>query len=484
MKINLQTFSLYRSFGLVLLFFSISGVMAQEALRPNIIYILTDQWRGQALGFLHQEPVITPTIDSLAKQSLVLTQTIANYPLCSPSRASLFTGMHPIKTNVYANVNSNSTAFGVELPNNAITWFDVLKQQGYCTAYIGKWHLDSPHAPYIPTSNNAEAVKWNEFTPPSRRHGNDYWYAYGTYDNHLRPMYWDNDADRNAFHFVDQWGPEHEVDKAIEFLQDSTGRYRTKGKPFSLFLSFNPPHSVYKQVPFRYVEPYNRIPLEKLVDFPAVNAADTKWGQFYRENIRYYYAAMTGIDDQIRRLLQAASKLGLADNTIIIFSSDHGNSLGKNGQESKNTFFEQSLHVPFIIHWKNHIPARVDKTLLFSLIDVEPTLLSLLGIQNPAKTDGHNLSAFFLGKKQTGPDAQYFMGHVAPGNINSGFRGIRDGRYKLAFDQVTTYLFDYKKDPDDLHNLANKKPNVVLRLRHKLEEYLLKNKDTFLIDKQ
>ena len=114
---------------------------------PNIVVILTDQWRGQALGYLGKEKVKTPSLDSFAKESLTLTQMVSNYPVCSPARAMLLTGTYPVKNNVRSNVNSNSATYGVELPGNIVCWSDILKANGYSNGYIGKWHLDAPYQP-------------------------------------------------------------------------------------------------------------------------------------------------------------------------------------------------------------------------------------------------------------------------------------------------------------------------------------------------
>lgn len=180
--------------------------MEKQTLKPNLLIILVDQWKGQALGFQNKESVLTPNLDEFSKKSLVLQQMISNYPVCSPARAMLMTGKYPLKNKVYSNVNSSSAPFGIELPQGITCWSDILKSNGYSNGYIGKWHLDSPHQPYIPTSNNTEKVAWNEWTPPEKRHGFDYWYAYGTYDVHNRPMYWDTKSARDSFHYVDEWG--------------------------------------------------------------------------------------------------------------------------------------------------------------------------------------------------------------------------------------------------------------------------------------
>lgn len=138
----------------------------------------------------------------------------------------------------------------------------------YRTGYIGKWHLDSPYKPYVDTYNNRGKVAWNEWCPPERRHGFEYWTAYGTYDYHLKPMYWDTTALRDGFYYVNQWGYAYEADKAIEYIQVQKGNKQ----PFALVVSMNPPHTGYELVD-KYKALYKDIDVEALCahrpDIPA-----------------------------------------------------------------------------------------------------------------------------------------------------------------------------------------------------------------------
>lgn len=460
----------------------------QKTSRPNILIILTDQWRGQALGILKAEGVKTPNLDSFAARALVCNQAITNYPLCSPSRATILTGKYPLQHKVYSNVNSASTPYGVELPPDMITWSDILKDNGYANGYIGKWHLDSPYKPYIATANNKGNTAWNEWTPPARRHGFDFWYAYGTYDDHNRPMYWETDAGREEFHFVDQWSPEHEADKAIGFLKNSGGKYRDPARPFSLVVSVNPPHSEYKKVPARYVDLYKDMPLEKLLSDPDIPAAGTEMGDLYRENIKYYYACMSGVDDQVGRIFKQLRQSGLDKNTIIIFMADHGNCLGKHDQISKNTFYEESVRIPFIVNWSGHISPGVDNELLFSAVDIYPTLLGLVSLPNPSgnRVDGSDLSSYFLNRRGNIPDLQFFMGAVNAANKNSGFRGIRTAKYKLVYEgtgnKQKRYLFDIGADPFELKNIYTRSSTVASDLERHLKKWLDKTDDPYILN--
>lgn len=156
---------------------------------------------------------------SSASEGVLFTNAVSSYPVSSPARAMLMTGMYPLHNKVTGNCNSQTAPYGVELPQEARCWSDVLKDMNYRTGYIGKWHLDSPYKPYVDTYNNRGKVAWNEWCPPERRHGFEYWTAYGTYDYHLKPMYWDTTAPRDSFYYVNQWGPAYEADKAIEYIQ-------------------------------------------------------------------------------------------------------------------------------------------------------------------------------------------------------------------------------------------------------------------------
>ena len=455
---------------------------------PNLVVIIVDQWRAQAQGFEKKEPVKTPVLDKLSAQSLVLNQMVSNYPVCSPARAMLFSGQYPLKNHVYSNVNSASAPFGIELPASVMCWSDVLKANGYSNGYIGKWHLDSPHEPYIPTSNNDKKVAWNEWTPPQRRHGFDYWHAYGTYDEHMKPMYWDNNASRDNFHYVNEWGPLHEADKALAYFKNEHNE-REANKPFSLVISMNPPHSNYKQVPAKYVSIYKDVPLDSLVKDPNIPPAGTPMGDEYRNNIKYYYACITGVDEQIGRILDGLKEQGLENNTIVVFMADHGNCLGKHDEISKNNMYEESLRIPMIVSWKGHIAPRYDTTFLGSVPDLYPTLLELMGLKDktPASVDGKSFAAYFKNGKGEMPAEQYIMGAIYSNNarLNSGFRGIRTKEYKLAFvnkkERVEPYLFDLKKDPFELNNLYNPSDKKVKEMRMKLEEWLKKTNDPFVL---
>lgn len=458
--------------------------------KPNVIILIADQWRGQSLGFLHEDPVLTPHLDSFAQHSLVLKNFISNYPVCSPARAMLMTGQYPLTNHVYDNVETASAPYGVQLSTDADCWSDVLKQNGYSLGYIGKWHLDSPYPPYISTSNNEGKVKWNEWTPPNRRHGFDYWYSYGTYDVHTRPMYWDTHADRMDFHYVDEWEPKHDIDKAIEFIENKNDTCRSAEKPFALVVSMNPPHTGYKFVPEKYYNLYKDIPLDSFIKDPDIPAAGTPMGNAYRKDIKYYDAAITGVDDQIGRLLTVLNQKGLDENTIVLFISDHGNCLGKHNEITKNNIYEESLRVPFILYWKGHVAPGLDSTCLMSYPDIYPTLLDMMGFKKkiPSVVQSRSYASYMHNREGVFPKTQFFLGRITAPDKQSGFRGIRTQEFKLAYfrknasDSLKRYFFDLKKDPFELNNIFDPQSSKIDGMKTILRQWLKKTKAPFSIN--
>ena len=235
---------------------SSAEVVSPSKRRPNLVLVFPDQMRAAAQGFRRDDPVHTPNLDRFACDSVVLDQAVSNYPVCSPFRAMLMTGQYPPSHGVLRNCNSKSAQSGYALKTDARCWSDVLKDHGYSLGYIGKWHLDAPHPPYVDSYNNQGELKWNEWCPPARRHGFDFWHAYGTYDRHLSPHYWTTTMARDERLNVDAWSPQHEADTAIDFICNTEGKHRDPTQPFALVVSMNPPHPPFDQVPDRYLEPY------------------------------------------------------------------------------------------------------------------------------------------------------------------------------------------------------------------------------------
>lgn len=456
----------------------------QKSEHPNLLFVFPDQMRASTLAFNDKEPTITPNLDRFASEGLVISNAVSNSPVCSPYRAQLMTGKYPISNGVVSNTTSKMAPLDIQLKQDERCWSDILKDKGYSLGYIGKWHLDYPHEPYIDCANNRSDTKWNEWCPPERRHSFDYWYAYDTYDYHMRPMYWDTHAARNEFHYVDQWGPEHEADMALKYLANENGEYRDSNKPFALVVSMNPPHMPYNQLPDKYVRMYDGMEkeIQELINSPSVPDSSDRWGKYYRKNIKNQLAMVTGVDEQFGRILQGLKDNGLEDNTIVVFTSDHGDNLGKHGKISKTNPYEETMNTPFIIRWPDKIKARHDSKLLLSVPDIYPTLLDLMGYKNtlPDGVEGSSYANYFLTGEGETPSSQLYLiirgshlTEVAPEDYKSrlGYdeRGVRTHRYTLMIDRkfadsTYIYLWDRQSDPYEMHNLAAENPELVKKL--------------------
>jgi len=467
----------------------ISGCSENKTEKPNLVFVFPDQMRGRAMGFLEMEPVITPNLDKFSGESLVLHQAVSNYPISSPYRAMLLTGKYPLSNKVISNSNSGSAPYGVELQQSDTCWSDILNNNGYKLGYIGKWHLEAPYKPYIESYNNNDNFAWNEWCPPERRHGFDFWHSYNTYDRHMNPMYWSTEDSRNEASWYDEWGPEHETDLAIEYINNKDNKYRDPKKPFVLVVSMNPPHMPYDQVPQKYVDLYKDKTYKDLYNRPNLELeGDAPMSKYARKNIKNYLAMISGVDDQFGRILKTLKEAGLEKNTIVIFTSDHGNCLGIHNQISKNNHYEESMRIPFMIRWPGKIEPKHDD-LLLSVPDLYPTLMELMGMEDkiPETVEGVSFADIFLGKQGNRPSSQLYL-KIPFDTMDKGSRGVRTHQYTLMIEKTTDnkenyVLFDNIADPFQLNNIAEENKNLIQNLiSDELIPWLSKTKDNWLED--
>jgi len=303
----------------------------------------------------------------------------------------------------------------------------------------------------------------------------------------MNPMYWETDAGRDGFQYVGQWGPEHEADLAIRYIKNEGGAYRDPGKPFALVVSMNPPHTPYHAFPKRYLKHYEPLADEDLLERPNIPPADTEMGKRYRRDIRNYYAMITGVDEQFGRILEALKQQGLEKDTIVVFTSDHGNCLGIHDQITKNNPYEEAMRVPFLIRYPGKIKPRRDD-LLMSSLDIYPTLLDLMGLGGdiPEQVDGTSYAQVFRTGQGERPDAQWYMWVPSPGNKPAwGRRGLRTHRYTFVITKTKgksaeALLYDRVEDPYQLKNIADNAPELVAKLTKQLEKTLAKYGDPWL----
>ncbi|MBD3184981.1 sulfatase-like hydrolase/transferase [Candidatus Poribacteria bacterium] len=454
--------------------------------RPNLVYIFPDQYRQQVIGFMDQDPVVTPNLDRFCEESVVFTNAASNYPVCSPYRAMLFTGKYPHSNRVITNCNSETAEYGVYLRESERCLSDILHDVGYNQGYIGKYHLDTPlEENYKYTEGKrGDGKAWDAYTPPGpRRHGFDFWHSYGCCDWHLNPHYWEGDALVHQRIEPKEWSVKHETDVAVNYILNTDGKYRDSDKPFSLFVAFNPPHTPFNQVPPQYLDYYEGKSNQELLNRPNVRL-DGK-GAPAGIHVKNYFAAVTGIDENFGRILNAIDEKGLKENTIVVFSADHGEMMGSQNLMHKGVWYDESLLIPFIMRWPDRLQHRQDD-LLLSVPDIMPSLLGLMGLNKeiPGDIQGVDYSNAISGEDTPRPDSALYL-TIPASRPEGGNRGIRTHNYTFVIqrriDKPDTHiLHDNKADPYQIKNIADENPSLVNKLNDKLLNWLDKTEDPWL----
>ena len=431
-----------------------------ESKRPNLLFVFADQLRSQALGCYGNEQVKSDNFDKFASEGVKFENCFANSPVCTPSRGSILTGNYPLTHGAIANdipINKNSFSIG-----------NVLKNHGYETGYIGKYHLDG--------------VPRDGFTPPGKRRlGFKYWRAFECNHDYMNGRYYEN---VDKVKEIEGYEPIGQTDMALNFI-------RKADEPWALFLSWGPPHDPYGLVPDRYLEEYDpkNIGLRDNVPYGDRLKRGSGWGEDPFLSHTGYYAHITALDEQFGRLMHTLKKLELESNTLVVFTSDHGDMLWSHSLHNKRKPFEESISVPLMIKWPEEIASGETSESVIGLTDLAPSLLSSMGLQFPEPVQGKDLSQLFKKPSRSGLDSCFIMEIIPPGAQTppgmKAWRGVRTKRYTYARHRNgdVWVLFDNKEDPCQLNNLAGKvdKHSRVLKgLETSLKEWLSETGDDFL----
>ena len=436
----------------------LAGTAGAQQQRPNIIYMMADQLRADVLGYAGDGLAVTPNIDRFARQSLDFTNAVSVSPVSAAYRASLITGKYTSSTGMVINeLNLN--------PNHR-TLAHVLTDAGYQTGYVGKVHWNDAHRrPYKPG--------------PERMGFDGYWAAYSF--NHINySAFYDTDGPDGEPVHVDlkgQYGPEVFTGLALDYIREHAG----DEQPFTLMLSWSPTHDPwvrrnvpahcyerFKDVKFELPENFNENP-DPYMDrfFSEYFNGRTSWrddfvkGEGYQEAMRCYYAMVNSIDEQFGRVVELLDSLGIADNTIVVFTSDHGEMMTSQGRMFKMIFYDEACRIPFLIRCPGAKRGRTDVCL--NTPDIAPTLLGLVGLSDsiPAEMEGDDLSFAVRGGKGLEPDFAFMqgMGHTHLWRNGFEWRAVRDKRYTYAryLRDGSELLFDRQKDPHMTRNVAEDK---------------------------
>lgn len=424
---------------------------ADRPAKPNVVFLLADQWRAQALGYAGDTNAKTPHLDRLATQGVVLTRAVSTCPVCSPYRGSLMTGRYPVNHGVVVN--------DVCLSRDAVSLGQAFQRGGYRTAYIGKWHLDGHGR--------------TSFIPPERRQGFEFWRVCECTHNYNRSPYY---ADTDEKRFWNGYDAIAQTDEAAAYIRAH------RGERFLLVLSWGPPHNPYETAPERFRRLFQPESIQLRPNVPAESQAAA------RRDLAGYYAHAAALDECVGRIVETLKECGLGDDTLLVFTSDHGDMLGSHAEIRKQRPWDESILVPFIARWPNGLGRDGRKlSAPFNTPDIMPTLLGLCGIGVPKTVDGEDRSAWLRGET---PDADRaaLIGCITPfgewtrAKGGREYRGVRTIRYTYVRTLDGPWLlYDNQEDPYQQRNLVGDASHAAVQadLEARLFRELARYKDQF-----
>lgn len=444
---------------------------------PNILLIMTDQHRLSALGAYGDTPCKTPNLDALAKEGILFENAYTSCPVCSPARGTVMTGKYPHAHGITTNIHEMGCGVG-ELPDGPDLLSRRLQTAGYHLGYSGKWHLGTnknltrfgePNTPSLPKDVGFEGQNF-----PGHGGGG---FNYPEYRQYLR--------DNGFSHSVLPWdegtktvwpagklkGPEEST--VPYFLTENTlgmiDDFSSRGDPFFIWHNFWGPHGPF-HVPGEFVEMYRNVDIPQWPNYewPAREISGPHHSKIHPEQeslswsdwemaIRYYYAFATLIDKQIGRMMEHLEKSGLKERTMVVFTADHGQTLGSHGGLTDKGWhhFEETHRIPFIVRMPGGAHAGKTVEHLISLTDLYPTALDYAGAETPPDVHGRSLRPLIEGGSETP-----WRDHVATefnGLANSliSQRALRSGNWKYGFNNTgDDELYDLSADPWEMNNLA------------------------------
>lgn len=423
--------------------------------KPNVVFVLADQWRAQACGYAGDPNLQgkTPVLDALAAESADFTHAVSCCPVCTPYRASLLTGQYPLTHGLFLNDLCLST--------RATSLAQAFTQAGYDTAYIGKWHLDGHGR--------------GAYIPPERRQGFDYWKVLEcTHDYNRSPYYAGSDPTRRMWDGYD-------VAAQTKDAQAYIAEHAKRDKPFLLVLSWGPPHNPYETAPDAFKKLFDA---ERLTLRPNVDAG---LGHV-RRDLAGYYAHIAAMDACLGDLLKTLDGAGLRDDTVFVFTSDHGDMLGSHGMARKQKPWDESVRVPLLVRYPAAQRRGLKLEAPVNTPDLMPTLLGLCGVARPASVQGEDFSALVRGAPAPADNPVLIacpspFGEWVRAKGGREYRGVRTARYTYVRDLNGPWLlYDNAADPYQLDNLVGKPGQEALqaRLEGELQKLLKKTGDAFL----
>jgi len=435
-----------------------TAVAADDSPRPNLVAIVTDDQGRWAMGAYDNPEVRTPNMDRIGREGAVFMNAFTATPVCSPSRATYMTGRWPTEVGITDFISGRESEAGIGL--HAMTWPQVLQQNGYTTGMVGKWHLGTKP----------------EFHPSKL--GFDHFM--GFLGGGTKPM--------NALLEVE--GQDRQTEGALPdvLVEDAVGFVRAnRDRPFALCLHFRAPHLPYGPVPEQDIAQYAdldpTIPKLPALDKPAL-----------KESTKAYYASISSVDRNIGRLLDVLDELQLTENTLVTFTSDHGYNEGRhyvrtkgNGQwiaggitgPKRPNMWDTSVRVPLVARWPRVIKPGTHIDHPVSNIDMFRTVLGALDVEPPADCLAHGIDYSPLLQGESLPPREAIFGQYDLHNSGLAYmRMIRTQRYKFVRHfkaKGMDEFYDLESDPDETKNLISRtrvvQPEVLEGLQRQLQEW-------------
>jgi arylsulfatase A-like enzyme len=402
--------------------------------RPNILFLLTDQLRASSLPLFGEDQIKTPNIDLLAAQGTLLTNSVSTFPVCTPSRAMLLTGRHPQTTGHLMN--------SVCTRHSEISIADAFSRSGYETGWIGKWHLHTGAWPAID-----KMPQHPDWVPKGRdRLGFEYWRAYN-----MHMKYFDGYVQGDDWNYRQWEGYETSglAKFAMEFMDS------VDDNPFCLFVSPHQPHFT----PFEFAPEHYYEKLPKNLKLP-----DNVPQHMLAESLvmyRHYLAMILSIDDMVGELTRYLEDSGKADDTLFVFTSDHGTEGGAHGIKPwmKKHPHNESLQVPTILRLPSVFTPGSQSDAITTMTDFFPSLCRICDVPIPRSIEGRDLSGAWRGQTESFEhDAVLLMNFSAAyDELEDGmeWRGVRTRTHTYArWRNGKVELYERQSDPLEVNNLA------------------------------
>ena len=458
--------------------------------RPNIVFFFPDQLPAHELSAFGGRNIGTPNMDRLVAEGVTVTNGLSTCPLCAPYRGMLLSGLYPTHNGMLINwLESNPRD-----PSLARTLGDA----GYFTAYVGKWHLNAGKMKrdglfmsqevrqleaagdyaHRPAAENAYVQQHPEpeFVPPGpARRGFQHWAAFNFHTVYKNAYFYRDTPERL---FMPTYEPDSEVAMAIDFMRQAS----SAGQPFFIAISPHPPHQPWtaQSAPAEFV---SRVRSE-LVRRPNVPSNAPPGAG----DPRYYYAMLGAVDAAFGKLLGFLDSSGLAKDTLVVLTSDHGEMMGSHGKWEKMAPYEEAVRVPLVFRWPGQLPAGVKSDVLYTPMDHHPTLAALADAGAPSGMDGRDLSAAIKApSKASEREAVLIANYSSHWDYFHSewpwpeWRGVRTGRHTyVKWLSGKEELFDNAADPYQMHDLAASDVATLNRLREILRSLLAESHDPFM----